>query len=171
MRIHRHPDHSCEVHPADRAGPVQVPGRGPAQTTPDCSGMVSAFGGRWSRWSPVPGDPGRGAMGESVCTPGSVPSVPEYGRRRPSIYACRRRQALAAYPQTRTGRPRTSAQATPSRRWPFLALLRVGFTEPPRSPGVLVGSYPTVSPLPLPPRRQRRSVFCGTVPRVTPGCR
>src|SRR5215470_19838982 len=33
----------------------------------------------------------------------------------------------------------------------LLALLRVGFTEPPRSPGVLVGSYPTVSPLPHPP--------------------
>src|SRR5690606_40524600 len=31
---------------------------------------------------------------------------------------------------------------------PFLALLRVGFAEPPRSPEVLVGSYPTVSPLP-----------------------
>jgi hypothetical protein len=30
-----------------------------------------------------------------------------------------------------------------------LALLRVGFTEPSRSPGMLVGSYPTVSPLPL----------------------
>lgn len=51
---------------------------------------------------------------------------------------------------------------------PFLALLRVGFTEPPRSPGVLVGSYPTVSPLPA---RSRRSVLCGTFPRVTPGCR
>jgi hypothetical protein len=30
----------------------------------------------------------------------------------------------------------------------LLTLLRVGFTEPPRSPGALVGSYPTVSPLP-----------------------
>lgn len=29
-----------------------------------------------------------------------------------------------------------------------MALLRVGFTEPPWSPRVLVGSYPTVSPLP-----------------------
>jgi hypothetical protein len=57
--------------------------------------------------------------------------------------------------------------------WPedhgtLLALLRVGFTEPRRSPGALVGSYPTVSPL---PGRAWRSVFCGTVPRVTPGCR
>ena len=30
----------------------------------------------------------------------------------------------------------------------LLALLRVGFTEPPQSPGVLVVSYTTVSPLP-----------------------
>ena len=33
---------------------------------------------------------------------------------------------------------------------PCLALLRVGFAEPPRSPGALVVSYTTVSPLPVP---------------------
>ena len=33
---------------------------------------------------------------------------------------------------------------------PCLALLLVGFTEPPRSPGALVRSYRTVSPLPVP---------------------
>jgi hypothetical protein len=69
------------------------------------------------------------------------------GVRRPSISAYRRRHALAAYPQARTGRPRTPARDP--FRGPFLALLRVGFTEPSRSPGMLVGSYPTVSPLPL----------------------
>jgi len=55
----------------------------------------------------------------------------------------------------------------------LLALLLVGFTEPPRSPGVLVVSYTTVSPLPALRRgRSRwRSVFCGTVPRVAPGGR
>lgn len=52
---------------------------------------------------------------------------------------------------------------------PCLALLRVGFAEPHRSPGALVVSYTAVSPLPTP--RGRRSVFCGTVPRVTPGGR
>ena len=53
--------------------------------------------------------------------------------------------------------------------FPFLTLLRVGFTEPPQSPAVLVVSYTTVSPLPrLTPGR---SDFCGTVPRVTPGRR
>ena len=33
---------------------------------------------------------------------------------------------------------------------PYLALLRVGFAEPLRSPGALVRSYRTVSPLPVP---------------------
>ena len=32
---------------------------------------------------------------------------------------------------------------------PCLALLRVGFADPPRSPGTLVVSYTTVSPLPV----------------------
>lgn len=31
---------------------------------------------------------------------------------------------------------------------PYLVLLRVGFAKPPRLPEVLVGSYPTLSPLP-----------------------
>src|SRR5205814_9098465 len=44
----------------------------------------------------------------------------------------------------------------------YLALLRVGFTEPIRSPGPLVSSYLTVSPLPL--ASERRSAFCGTDP-------
>src|SRR5437764_186096 len=43
---------------------------------------------------------------------------------------------------------------------PCLALLRVGFAEPGRSPGPLVSSYLTVSP--LPPENRRRSVLCGT---------
>src|SRR5690348_17148587 len=53
--------------------------------------------------------------------------------------------------------------------FPFLTLLRVGFTKPPQSPAALVVSYTTVSP--LPPLARGRSVFCGTVPRVTPGRR
>jgi hypothetical protein len=115
--------------------------------------------------------PSRRATDESVCTPGSVPAMPWHDRWRPSISACRCRQALAAYPQTRAGSPQASAQATASRQVALLALLRVGFTEPPRSPGMLVGSYPTVSPLPPRLAPRRRSVFCGTVPRVAPGCR
>src|SRR4051812_19235332 len=51
----------------------------------------------------------------------------------------------------------------------FLTLLQVGFTELRRSPGALVVSCTTVSPLPRRPEPVRRSVFCGTVPRVSPG--
>ena len=46
-------------------------------------------------------------------------------------------------------------------------LLRAGFTDPRRSPVALVGSYPTLSPLPA--GIDGRSALCGTVPRVTPG--
>ena len=49
----------------------------------------------------------------------------------------------------------------------FLALLRVGFAKPLRSPGMLVRSYRTFSPL---PPGGRRSVFCGTFPRVASDC-
>ena len=41
---------------------------------------------------------------------------------------------------------------------PCSALLRMGFTKPPRSPGTLVVSYTTVSPLPVP--RERPSAVC-----------
>ncbi len=52
---------------------------------------------------------------------------------------------------------------------PRLTLLRVGFTEPDQSPGPLVRSYRTVSPLPVRAlARHRRSVLCGTFLRVTP---
>src|SRR4051812_43894957 len=39
---------------------------------------------------------------------------------------------------------------------PYLVLLPVGFAEPGRSPGLLVSSYLTVSPLPRPRRQSRR---------------
>jgi hypothetical protein len=45
-------------------------------------------------------------------------------------------------------RPRGTADRT------FLALLRVGFAQPLRSPGALVVSYTTVSPLPAPGERR-----------------
>jgi hypothetical protein len=49
----------------------------------------------------------------------------------------------------------------------YSALLRVGFTEPTRSPAPLVSSYLTVSPLPfrqLVRAGRRRFAFCGTDP-------
>src|SRR5207302_8972531 len=57
---------------------------------------------------------------------------------RPSISNRRYRRPLATYP----GR---WERVTPC---PLLVLLQVGFTEPLRSPGALVRSYRTVSPLP-----------------------
>ena len=52
----------------------------------------------------------------------------------------------------------------------YLAFLRVGFTVPDPSPESAVGSYPTVSPLPV-PEGHRRSVLCGTVPGLAAGGR
>ena len=46
---------------------------------------------------------------------------------------------LATYPEAWAGRPQAL---------PYLVLHRVGFTELPRSPGELVRSYRTISPLP-----------------------
>jgi len=46
----------------------------------------------------------------------------------------------------RVGHPQSPAQRAVAAR--LLALLQVGFTEPSRSPGTLVVSYTTVSPLP-----------------------
>ena len=66
-------------------------------------------------------------------------------------------------PEARASSPRTPPRV--HRSAPFLILLRVGFAEPPRSPGVLVVSYTAVSPLPL----SGRYVLCGTVTRVAPG--
>ncbi len=58
--------------------------------------------------------------------------------------------------------PRASIQSLPS----YLVLLPMGFTEPSRSPGLLVSSYLTVSPLPSSrsDRWRRRSTFCCTFP-------
>ncbi len=83
---------------------------------------------------------------------------------RPSIYERRCRRPPAAYPCTRAGSPDHAH---------CLALLRVGFTEPCRSPGMLVVSYTAFSPLltctPKPARE--RFLFCGTGLRVTPSGR
>ena len=81
---------------------------------------------------------------ELACKPDSVP-LHAAQRRRPSICDTRRRMPDAAYPQARASSPRAPAQP---HKCGLLALLRVGFTEPSRSPGMLVRSYRTVSPLP-----------------------
>ncbi len=61
--------------------------------------------------------------------------------------------------------PRVTAHG---RMLPYLVLLRVGFTVPPRVATGAVRSYRTFSPLPPARRRARRSVFCGTFRGLTP---
>ncbi len=71
----------------------------------------------------------------------------------------------AAYPEAGGGPPRAL---------PYLALLLAGFTKLLQSPGALVRSYRTFSPLPGPApgpaararMRPRRYLFCGTFLRV-----
>ena len=87
-----------------------------------------------------------GSADEPDCKPDSVPGIAAEGR--PSIWDHRCRWPRAAYPRARAGRPRTLAQGPVG---PLLALLRVGFAEPCRSPGTLVVSYTAVSPLPMSP--------------------
>ena len=93
------------------------------------------------------------------------------GGRRPSIWAHRHRVPQAVHPRTRASSPSVhycTSFAQPHRRAVRPStLLRAGFTQPPRSPGVLVRSYRTVSPLPR--SKAWRSVFCGTNPAGHPG--
>ena len=99
---------------------------------------------------------------ESVGKPDSVAHRNGEGRSSICDRCCQRPGAI--YPEARASSPQAPPQ---TRVRVLLILLRVGFAEPPQSPGVLVVSYTTVSPLPP----KRRSVLCGTFPRVTPGGR
>jgi len=61
-----------------------------------------------------------------------------------------------------------------SQTFSYLVLLQMGFTKLPRSPGKLVSSYLTFSPLPGVMDRASltgRYIFCGTFLRVTPSRR
>src|SRR5660397_297055 len=88
-------------------------------------------------------------------------STPLYSSAASDVY---KRQV---YPQARAGRPRTPAQP-PSGLGDLLTLLRVGFTEPPQSPGALVRSYRTVSPLPVPTRVGAGGLFSVALSRGSP---
>ena len=67
---------------------------------------------------------------------------------------------------------RTWTRAAP-RVLPYLVFLQVGFADPPPSPGAMVRSYRTVSPLPWTGRTRpsRRSTLCCTFPGLAVGCR
>ncbi len=106
---------------------------------------------------------------ELACRPGSVPPAPRgaVGGDHPSTTTVagrlqRSTRALGRAALERARAPRPEARD-------FLTLLQVGFTKPFRSPGTLVVSCTTVSPLPRRPEPTWRSVFCGTFPRVAPG--
>ncbi len=73
----------------------------------------------------------------------------------------------------RAGPARRAAKrvAAPAAHAPCLTLLPVGFTEPDRSPGLLVSSYLAVSPLPRGPEPARRFAFCCTFPGLAAGGR
>ena len=82
--------------------------------------------------------------------PGSVRRTPSRACGwRPSIWDDRYRPPRAVHPRIVGGPPIRAGPPAVTVR-PFLTLLQVGFTEPRRSPAVLVVSCTTVSPLPLP---------------------
>jgi hypothetical protein len=112
----------------------------------------------------------QGATDESACTPGSVPGrSPGTGGGHPS------RPAVAGRLQRptrrhRAGRPRSPAQAGTRTHRPSWPCSGWGLPSHPGHPGCWWALTPPFHPY----RRygdRRRSVLCGTVPRVTPGCR
>jgi hypothetical protein len=106
-----------------------------------------------------------------VCRPGSVPGrLAAY--RSATIHLGPPLPAASCGPPAHSGGQPSDVRCS--------TLLRAGFAEPARSPGSLVVSCTTVSPLPARGldgldkldrrgRTSRRFVFCGTVPRITPG--
>ena len=114
--------------------------------------------------------PNRGGADESACKPGSVPGRLTALRSATIHLGLPLPTGSCGLPAGSGGPPSNACAAARLAPRGLLTLLRVGFTEPPRSPGALVVSYTTVSPLPR-AGCAGRSVFCGTVPRVTPGCR
>ena len=64
----------------------------------------------------------------------------------------------AGFPRPSSGLPGGIDRAQPQAP-PYLTLLRPGFAEPVRSPEPLVGSYPTVSPLPFRSQRAPGGLF------------
>jgi hypothetical protein len=96
---------------------------------------------------------------KAACKPNSVPdtdySMPGNGH---SSMDAGCPTPLATYPGSQAGSPQAI---------PYLVLHRMGFTKLPRSPGELVRSYRTISPLPVfSITENRRFIFCCTFLRV-----
>jgi len=88
---------------------------------------------------------------KAACKPNSVPGTDysEPGNGHSSMDAgCP--APLATYPGSQAGSPRTI---------PYLVLHRMGFTKLPRSPGELVRSYRTISPLPVFSNHRKQAVY------------
>ena len=100
-------------------------------------------------------------MGESACRPGSVRPLARGGDH-PSGTVVADSLVRPTRELGRTALKRSRRE----RQFPFLTLLRVGFTKPPQSPAVLVVSYTTVSPLPL--RKRRGGLFSVALSRGSP---
>ena len=92
----------------------------------------------------------------------------EHDRRRPSIYGLPSPTGSSGLPADSGGQPSNVCAGHHLAAVTLLALLRVGFTEPPRSPGMLVGSYPTVSPLPPRPQAASGGLFSVALSRGSP---
>ena len=95
-------------------------------------------------------------MEEPACKPDPV-----HGVRTPPATISLARTANRPRAVPFTGTVRSTRQYRAGRPTACSTLLRVGVAEPRRSPGALVGSYPTVSP--LPPRRAAAAV-CSLLP-------
>ena len=114
-------------------------------------------------WPPLQ----RGGADGLACKPGSVSRPLTGPGGRPSIYGCRCRHPPAIYPRTRAGRPRTCVRPMPEGSG-LLDLAPGGVCRAgpvARVAGGLLHHRFTLTGL----RRVRRSVLCGTFPRVTPG--
>ena len=114
----------------------------------------------------------RGGANESACKPDPVPTA--CGGRRPSIWAHRHRVPRAVHPRTRASSPpRASPHVHPRSRTADGATFDLApggvyrATPVTRGAGALLPHRFTLTA----PAWARRSVFCGTVPRVAPGCR
>jgi hypothetical protein len=104
------------------------------------------------------------AAGELACRPGSVHPLARAGGH-PSRTAVAG-SLMRSTREHRAGRPQSLAQELPLPGRSLLTLLRVGFTEPPRSPWALVVSYTTVSP--LPPDKSGGGLFSVALSRGSP---
>ena len=143
------PDTSSGRSMPNGGGPPRCTGRPVPSTSRRCA--ATSTPSRNAEHEPTKAGDGRVGLYAGFC-PRAPRGLPMGGH--PS------RPAVAGRLQRSTRRLGRAAlerlRRTAANRASLLTLLRVGFTEPPRSPGVLVVSYTTVSP--LPPARERLAV-------------